>query len=150
MELYQGEGWDRVAEYVGGSITAQQCLQRWRTRGLFSPAQKIKRKWSNAEVSYIDFIQRILFILASCISKVDGAGAFGQAARHSVAVEWVSTDHATREGWLVPRRAVARAHTEELLQQTRPAEQDESLIKEEKPFHALYAGCFGYIHFCTQ
>ncbi len=64
VELYQEQGWNHVAEFVGGSITANQCAHRWRAwRAESAPTQKYKRKWSTTEVNSLLFVTSKIFCL---------------------------------------------------------------------------------------
>lgn len=58
VELYKKDegrfmGWSRVAEHVGGGVTAQQCMDRW--NGYLGKVQQADIKlgdWADEEVNF--------------------------------------------------------------------------------------------------
>ena len=116
VKLYQKKGWDRVAQYVGGSITAQECAQQWRAQAQVAPTQRIRRRWSNVEVC-VQFSSSILSILGildlcSICCSIQLAKLTRLAMQHVIPSQWSESQQA-----MLPER-VDWFHVAQVLERT--------------------------------
>jgi hypothetical protein len=50
VALYKAQGWQRVAEHVGGGVTGLQCMNRWSGQVKHQVEGLAKRDWTEEEV----------------------------------------------------------------------------------------------------
>lgn len=112
------KGWRRVAQHVGGAVTAQQCMQRWRTRAQFVPPKRIRRKWANAEVITPTFtlsLATILTLIYGCTLlciPLQVTRLAGLAKEHVIPAQWSESQQAQlpeRVDWFLIAQKLKRS-----------------------------------------